>query len=294
MNIDLLFISVITGLMTGTLYALIGFSLTYIFGIMKFVNSAHGQIIMIGSYIAYWMFVLYFIPPLISAAIGFLLGLLIGIPIFYLVVNKLLGLPSLYSLTAAFALGIFIQELAKVIWGPTYRGFIYDLGTVKILIYNIPATRIIGSIASIIVILVLYYFLYKTKLGRVTRSIIQNIEGAILVGVDVKKIYMISFAIGIALTVFSGVLLTFYVSSGINPYMGDVYTNTAFIIAVMGGLGSPEGALIAGLLYGLIESIAYVILSNFSGISPYAMTRFVMFALLMLILLLKPEGVIKR
>jgi len=287
-------VNIISGVMIGFLYALVGLSLTFIFGILQFVNSAHGQLMMIGAYITYWLFVLYGYPPLVSLFLTSLIGLILGIALYTLVVKRLVGLPALYSLSAAFALGIFIQELAKLLWGPTYRGFLYDVGSLHVFGYIIPATRVLGSAISAFLVFLTYFYLYRTKSGRAVRSIIQNPEGAILCGVDIYKFYLTALAMGIALNIISGCLLTLYVSSGINPYMGDIYTNLAFMVAVTGGLGAPEGSLLAGLIYGLIENLLPVFLGNIPNLSVYPATRFIMFVVLMIVLLVKPRGLLGR
>jgi branched-chain amino acid transport system permease protein len=287
-------ISAISGVMIGLLYALVGLSLTFIFGVLQFVNSAHGHLMMVGAYIAFWLFVLYGWPPLVSLIIASLLGLAFGVALYALVVRKLMGLPALYSLSAAFALGIFIQELAKVLWGPSYRGFLYDMGSIKIFDYVVPATRVWGSIISALFVFLVYYYLYKTKSGRAIRSIIQNPEGSVLSGVDIYRFYSLALAVSIALNVASGCLLTLYVSSGINPYMGGIYTDLAFMVAVTGGLGAPEGALIAGLIYGLIENMIPTVLSGVQNISLYPATRFIMFVILLIVLLVRPRGIMGR
>jgi branched-chain amino acid transport system permease protein len=280
--------------MLGALYASIGISLTFIFGTLRFVNSAHGQLMMIGAYIAYWMLILYDIPPTASLLVSAMIGSIIGFIVYFAVVRRLTNVPAMYSLSAAFALGIFIQELANVLWGPTYRGFLFDIGSVRYGEFFIPLSKVWGSLISIGIISTLYFFLYMTKLGRIIRSIIQNMEGAVLCGVNVERVYLLAFTIGIVVNVVSGTLLTFFVSSGINPYIGDLYTNLAFIIAVTGGLNSPEGALFAGLIYGLIETLLPSVLSYVPGISVYPATMFFMFVTLMIVLLVRPEGLVKR
>jgi branched-chain amino acid transport system permease protein len=294
MSFSPLIISILTGLMLGSLYALIGVSLTFIFGVLGFVNSAHGQLMMIGAFITYWMLTLYGISPLLSLIISAGVGSIIGFLTYFSIVKRLLNVPMLYSLSAAFALGIFIQELANVLWGPNYRGFLWNIGSIKYESFYIPLSRILGSFIGLGIILMLYVFLYKTRQGLIIRSIIQSKEGALLCGINAERVYLLALVIGIVLNVLSGSLLTFFVSSGINPYMGDVYTNIAFIIAVMGGLGSPEGALLAGLIYGLAESLFLLGFSYVPGISAYSATRFMMFAILMIVLLLRPEGLMKK
>jgi branched-subunit amino acid ABC-type transport system permease component len=168
------------------------------------------------------------------------------------------------------------------------------MGSIKIFDYVVPATRVWGSIISALFVFLVYYYLYKTKSGRAIRSIIQNPEGSVLSGVDIYRFYSLALAVSIALNVASGCLLTLYVSSGINPYMGGIYTDLAFMVAVTGGLGAPEGALIAGLIYGLIENMIPTVLSGVQNISLYPATRFIMFVILLIVLLVRPRGIMGR
>jgi len=121
---------------------------------------------------------------------------------------------------------------------------------------------------------------------------VEDSEGARVCGVNVGWIYALSFAIGIGLTVASGVLLTMFIPVGINPYMGGPYTLKAFVIAVLGGLASPYGAFFGGLIFGLIENGSYTLFALLPGAEPFALTRFLSFAILLLILLLKPTGLL--
>jgi branched-chain amino acid transport system permease protein len=125
------------------------------------------------------------------------------------------------------------------------------------------------------------------------RSVVEDGVGARVCGVNVDWEYALSFSIGIGLTVASGVLLTMFVSVGINPYMGGEYTLKAFVIAVLGGLASPYGAFFGGLVFGLLENGSYTLFAQIDGLEPFAMTRFFSFLILLLILLLRPTGILK-
>lgn len=286
--------SIISGLMLGTLYALTAFSLTFIYGILRFVNSAQGQFMMIGAYTAYWLFVLYALPPYLSALASFVIGLALGYIIFIAIVSRLLNVPPIYTLIVAFSISILLEEVAKLLWEPTYRAFIYDIGTVSLFEYKIPLLRILGSIISLAIMIILYTFIYKTEYGRIIRSVVQSPEGASICGINIKKVYMNAFALCIGLALFCGTISTLYVSSGINPYMGAPYTDTAFAISVLGGMGSPEGALIGGLIYGVLETLSFAIFSAIPGLSPYPMSRFISFVLLLIVLLIRPRGLMGR
>jgi branched-chain amino acid transport system permease protein len=139
----------------------------------------------------------------------------------------------------------------------------------------------------------LYLWFNKTRAGMAMRSVVEDGVGARVCGVNVDWEYALSFSLGIGLTVASGVLLTMFVSVGIHPYMGGEYTLKAFVIAVLGGLTSPYGAFFGGLVFGLLENGSYTLFAQIPGLEPFAMTRFFSFLILLLILLLRPTGLLK-
>ncbi|WP_434731340.1 branched-chain amino acid ABC transporter permease [Thermogladius sp. KZ2Tp1] len=288
--LDLLTFNIVSGVMLGLLYGLVALGLTFVYGVLRFVNSAQGQFLMLGAYIAYWMFALYGISPLDSIPVAAVIGGALGFLMFYGFVSRLLNTPPIYTLIAAYAVSIILEESTKLAWGPTYRGFIYDIGSVTFLHFTVPLLKVVGAVLSLAMILGMYVLLYKTSYGRVIRSVVQSDVGAMLCGINTSRVYAAAFSLGISLTVLSGVLLTYYVSSGINPYMGQPYTDIAFAISVLGGLGSPEGALVGGLIYGVVEILSFTVYSLVPGLSAYALSRFTDFVILVLVLLLRPQG----
>jgi branched-chain amino acid transport system permease protein len=155
-------------------------------------------------------------------------------------------------------------------------------------------SKIYAFIGSIAIAILLYIWFKKTRAGTAVRSVVEDSEGARVCGVNVGWVYALSFAIGIGLTVTSGVLLTMFIPVGINPYMGGAYTLKAFVIAVLGGLASPYGAFFAGLIFGLIENGSYTLFALIPGVEAFAMTRFLSFFILLLILLIKPTGLLGK
>ncbi len=284
--------NILYGMILGAVYGLATMGLSLIFGVLRIVNVGHGAFVMVGAFIAYWMFVLFGLAPVVSTVIALLIGLLMGIVIYLLVVKKLIGAPELSTLLAMFAIGIFIEESAKLIWGANYVGYSWNLGGITLPFTELPYTKLIAFISSVIIAAVVYIWFRKTKLGKAVRAVVEDREGAMTCGIDVNKIYALSFSLGIGLTVLSGVLVTLFIPVGINVYMGSDYTLKAFVIAVLGGLTSPWGAFYAGFLFGLIENGSYTLLSLIPGIEPFGLTRFVGFAVLMIVLLIKPTGLL--
>ncbi len=284
--------NLIHGVLLGSVYGMMTMGLSFIFGVLRIVNVGHGAFIMVGAYIALWMFLLFGLPPLASIPLAAATGMALGFIFFYTVIRRLVGTPELTTLLATFAIGILLEEVAKFLWGPDFRGFNWLVGKWILPVTTIPLNKIYALIASIAIAIALYVWFRKARSGMAIRSVMEDSEGARVCGVNVEGIYALSFAIGIGLTVLGGTLLTLFIPVGINPYMGGIYTLKAFVIAVLGGLISPWGAFYAGFIFGLIENGSYTLLGLIPGIEPFSMTQFLAFFLLLVILLLRPTGLL--
>ncbi len=205
----------------------------------------------------------------------------------------MLKAPELASLLATFSFGIILEEVIKLIFGSEFRGYNWALGKIKIPFTVLPFTKLFAFFGSIIIALLLYVWFKKTRAGTALRSVVEDDEGARVCGVNVGWQYALSFSLGIGLTVTSGVLLTMFIPVGINPYMGGGYTLKAFVIAVLGGLASPYGAFFGGLIFGLIENGSYTLLALIPNVEPFALTRFLSFLMLLIILLIRPTGLFR-
>ena len=280
------------GLILGGVYGMATMGLSLIFGVLRVVNVGHGAFIMVGAFAALWLFTALGITPVVAVPIALIIGIALGFVFFYLVIQKLVGAPELTSLLATFAMGILLEEVVKLIFGTEYRGYNWDVGRVDLSVTVLPWAKIYAFLGSVAIAVLLYLWFNKTRAGTAVRSVVEDSEGARVCGVNVGWVYALSFAIGIGLTVASGVLLTMFIPVGINPYMGGPYTLKAFVIAVLGGLASPYGAFFGGLIFGLIENGSYTLFALLPGAEPFALTRFLSFAILLLILLLKPTGLL--
>jgi branched-chain amino acid transport system permease protein len=283
--------NLLNGIILGSVYGLMTMGLSLIFGVLKIVNVGHGAFMMVGAYIAYWMFHLLGLAPIYSMFLALAVGMALGYAFFQIVIRRLTTAAELTTLLATFAIGILLEESARALWGPDYRGFSWNVGRLMLPpVAIIPLGKIYALISSIIVALLLYLWFKKGRSGSAVRAVMQDREGARVCGINVEGIYALSFSVGIGLTVVSGNLLTLFVPVGINPYMGGVYTLKAFVIAVLGGLSSPWGAFFAGFVFGLIENGSYTLFGLVPGLEPFSMTQFFAFFLLLVILLWKPTG----
>lgn len=285
--------NLVQGLVLGGVYGMATMGLSLIFGVLGVVNVGHGAFMMVGAFTALLMFTHLGIIPLFSVPIAMVLGMALGLIFFYTVMRRLTDAPELASLLATFAIGSLLEEVVKFTIGTEYRGYNWDVGKISLSFTTLPMAKLYAFGGSILIALLLYFWFSKTRAGTAVRAVMQDKEGARVCGINVTWIYALSFAVGIGLTVASGVLVTMFVPVGINPYMGHPYTLKAFVIAVLGGLSSPYGAFFAGLIFGLIENGSYTIFAAVPGLEPFAMTRFLSFVILLLILLIKPTGLLR-
>jgi len=280
------------GLVLGGVYGLATMGLSLIFGVLRVINVGHGPFMMVGCFVALAMFTALGLAPPVAIPVALAIGMALGFFFFYTVMRRLIRAPELASLLATFAMGILMEEIAKLTFGAEWRGFTWDVGRITLPITVLPMTKVYAFIGSVIIAVVLYLWLHRTRSGTAVRTVVEDSEGARVCGVNVGWIHSLSFAIGIGLTVMSGVFLTLFISVGINPYMGGGYTLRAFVIAVLGGLGSPLGAFFGGLIFGLIENGSYILFSLIPGVEPFSLARFLTFVILLIILLVRPTGLL--
>ncbi|MGC9051196.1 branched-chain amino acid ABC transporter permease, partial [Pyrobaculum sp.] len=186
-----------------------------------------------------------------------------------------------------------LAEVARLVWGPDFVGYRWSIGSVEVAGLQIEITKLIGAFLALVIAVALELLLRKTYFGRSIRAVVQDPVGAMVVGVDVQRVFSASAAVGIGVTTLGGVLLTLFIPVGINPYMGGPYTLIGFVIAVLGGLGSIMGAYLAGLLFGVFESVGFYVFSALGFAEPSQMALFLAFVLLLLVLLFKPTGLFR-
>lgn len=285
--------NLVQGAVLGTVYGMATMGLSLIFGVLRVVNVGHGAFIMVGAFTSFAIFQYLHVAPIFAVPVALGIGMVLGMIFYYTAIKSLLKGPELASLLATFSFGVILEEVVKFFFTSDYRGFSWNLGKIDMGFTVLPYTKVVACAGSILVALLLYLWFNKTRAGMAMRSVVEDNVGARVCGVNVDWEYALSFSLGIGLTVASGVLLTMFISVGINPYMGGEYTLKAFVIAVLGGLASPYGAFFGGLVFGLIENGSYTLFAQFESLEPFAMTRFFSFFMLLLILLLRPTGLLR-
>ncbi|RLB83425.1 MAG: branched-chain amino acid ABC transporter permease [Deltaproteobacteria bacterium] len=285
--------NLIQGLVLGAIYGMATMGLSLIFGVLRVVNVGHGAFIMVGAFIAWWLFSALGVIPILAIPVALVIGLALGFIFYYSVLRRLIKAPELASLLATFSIGVLLEETAKLIFGSEFRGYNWAVGKITLPMTVLPMTKLYACLGSVLIAVLLYIWFNKTRAGTAMRSVVEDSEGAKVCGVNVEGVYAMSFALGIGLTVVSGVLLTMFIPVGINPYMGGPYTLKAFVIAVLGGLASPYGAFFGGLVFGLIENGSYTLFAFLPGVEPFALTRFFSCMMLLVILLIRPTGLLR-
>jgi branched-chain amino acid transport system permease protein len=273
---------VFNGLVVGCSYALIAVGLTAIFGLMEIANFAHGQFYMLGAYFTYWLtriVGLDFWIGLVASVIGVML---IGVILERTLFRMLRGASLSSSVLATIALSIFLENLALNVWGPRPQKILspFDTGSLEFLgIFTTPE-RLLMLLATVVIVILLHLGLRHTQTGKAIRATFQQREAAALVGIDIDRLYTLTFAIGAGLAALAGVLLgTIFV---VQPSMGGVATLKAFVVVTLGGISSFAGGIAGGLILGLAESFGAIIAPAYKDA--------VWFILVLIVLLFKPNG----
>ena len=272
------------GIYAGCIYILLATGLNLIFGVMKIVNFAHGEFLMVGAYITATVFFLTGLNPYVIILFSMLVLVGIGAVVERLCFRPILGTSKLNEIFLSIGLIYFFQNATAMIWGDEWQSIKspYQGITIPIGSLNVPLDYIIIMVVTAALLCILYLFLKKTKTGREMRATSQNRKGAMLVGINVERMDILSFGIGCALAAAAG---TLWVVSGqvFNPYMGSIPAVKAFAIIILGGLGSIPGAIVGGLIYGIAENGAAYFLG---GVWKDAIS----FVILIVVLVVKPTG----
>jgi branched-chain amino acid transport system permease protein len=298
--------SLLAGILFGLYFSLIGLGLNLVFGVMRIVNLAHGDFLMLGAFLAFWLFSLFAINPVPAVAIAFIGFTIVGLPLYYLLVPRLLRSrdPEMLSFILFFGLSQVIEAVTTIAFGTSERSIPGDQlgraiaavasffagrqvenGPVDLFGQTFPAAWVASGIASGCAVILVYVYLYRTRLGYLTRAVMDNRDEAIATGIDVHRVSAFAFGIGLGLAAVAGVFAPFMLGS-ITPAMGAEVTVTAFTVIVIGSLGNPLGTLLGGIIYGISYMLMQSYYSSWANLLPYV--------LLIGILLVRPSGLLGR
>lgn len=275
--------SLVSGVLTGSLYAMIGVGLTVIFGVMRIINLAHGEMVMLGMFGAYWSWTLWKVDPFVSAILWVPLLFVAGMLAYRFLVAPIVPGGELNTLLYTAGLSLLLANLALLAWTGDYRtlNLPYAVRPLRPLGIAVPVPLAVAFGLAALVTLALWAFLARTDTGRAVRATSQDREAAALMGIDVERIATVSFGLGTALAGAAGVLLV--PSLYLYPTVGEILVVKCFVVVVLGGLGSVPGAIAGGVLLGLVESLGAVYVS-------VAYKDAIGFVIFLLVLLFRPQG----
>jgi branched-chain amino acid transport system permease protein len=277
----------VSGLLTGLVYGLMALGLSVIFGVVRVVNFAHGEMMTIAMYLAVFLFASFGLDPLLMlvpiAAVLFALGYVMQAGL----INPFINRPEHSQFILLVAVAIILVNALLIIFGPDARNvqtsYAFDSFAIGSLI--VDATKVYAGVAAIVVAAALFAFFRFADIGKAMRACADNYTGALVVGLDVKRLYALTFGLGASCVGAAGCMMVLLID--VTPPLGPAYTLLAFVIVITGGLGSMPGALLGGVLIGMTEAVAGLLFT------PSAKSMFA-FAILVLVLLFRPQGLLGK
>ena len=277
----------IGGLGLGSVYAIIALGYSMVYGIAKMLNFAHGDVIMVGAFVAYFAISKYNLPLLVGVVIAVVVCTILGVVIERLAYKPLRQASSLSVLITAIGVSYFLQNSAMLLWGTDTKIFPNVLrGSLNLGGLSIPYLTLITILTCIVIMVVLTLFINKTKTGRAMRACSEDKGAAALMGINVNRIISITFAIGSGLAAIASALLVATYPS-VYPTLGSMPGIKAFTAAVFGGIGSIPGAFLGGLVLGVVENLSRAYIST-------QLSDAIVFMVLIIVLLIKPTGLLGR
>jgi branched-chain amino acid transport system permease protein len=275
------------GLLTGMVYGLMALGLSVIFGVMRVVNFAHGELMVVGMYLAWMGFEYLQVSPMLSLPVIAAIFFVAGYALQRGVISPFIGRPEHQQFLLLLAIAILLVNACLAIAGPDSRGVqlesqfdSYELGP---LVFD--AVRLHAALAAVVIAALLWLFFTRTRIGKSIRAAADNHMGALVVGLDVRRLYAFTFGVGAACVGAAGALMITIIP--VTPFLAAEYTLLAFVIVIVGGLGSMTGALLGGLLIGVSEAVAGLLLQP-------SLKSMVSFGILILVLLLRPQGLMGK
>lgn|SRR5512135_150155 len=273
--------SVLDGLLIGAVYGLASMGITLIWGVMDVVNLTHGAMIVAGMFGVYLLAGAAGVPAYATLPIVLAGGFLVGVALYWIAVHRVIGQPPLMSLLATFSVNLVLVGLGTAAWGTDLFNVPVSLPGFSLGRYTFPGTHLMAAALTGVIALALYLFLYRTRLGKAVRAVSGNREAAGLVGIPTSRVLALAFGLGVALASVAGMLIA--TMFPFTVLSGEAYQLKSFVVTVLGGLGNPTGALLAGLALGLLEGLT-------TPFIPVSWTLVIEFVLFVLVLISVPGG----
>jgi branched-chain amino acid transport system permease protein len=294
-QVELFLQTLISGFLLGGLYALIGLGMALIMGVMRIINLAHGDLMMVAMYVAYWLFTLFHIDPYLSVFVATPLLFFLGVGLQKFLINPVMKVESILphnQVILTVGIGMVLANLATVFFTSNYRStpvsyaskawYLTDLWKQAPIELSLSAPWSLSFLVAVVITVALWFFLTKTDTGKSIRATAQDSDAALLMGVNVGVMRVVTFGIGAALVGGAGCL--FIPIYYLYPSLGKQFTNVGFVITVLGGMGSTEGAIIGGIILGIFESMT----ATYLGMGWAPVGRFLIFVAALVFL---PGGV---
>ena len=274
---------IISGILAGALYAMVALGLALIYGVMRVINIAHGPLLMLGAYTTFFLYSAFGLNPYLSIPVTMAVLFLVGVGLQRTLVFRVVDAPELSSLLLTFGVSIALVNLAQLVFTSDLRAVEYLTGSFPLGPFAVSKTRLVAFVFAAAVTGLAFLFLQRTRLGKAIRATSQHREVAMVCGIDVQRVHLITFGLATALAAAGGALLAVIVA--IQPEMGQIWTFKSFLVIVLGGAGNYPGALLGGMLLGLIEQGASLFLTT-------QLSEVVAYLLLVVVLLVRPTGLL--
>ncbi len=285
MPVEIILQIALSGLLSGAVYALIAIGFTLVFGVLDIVNFGHAVVPMLAMYAVFFLFSTYGIDPYVALVPVVLASIVLGALLHKVLISRIVGTHHFTQIICTLGVFIFFENLMNLLYGGDFRGLTlsYTTSTWNVGGISVPVARAAAAFVSVLAVVGLTLFLSRSLLGKAIRAASNNRVGAHLVGVDVPGVYLWAFAIGTALAAAAGVVMMPFAL--VSPFVAGDFLMKSFVIAIVGGLGSVPGALVAGLLIGVAEALSGLYLTDSFG-------NVVVFGILIVTLLVRPSGLI--
>jgi branched-chain amino acid transport system permease protein len=279
--------TLVSGVLIGLIYALVAIGLTLIFGVMDIVNFSHGEFLMFGMYSSFWLFALFALDPIFTLPLTALFLFALGVIVYKLIISKITNAPMLSQVFTTFGLMMLFRGIAQYFWKPDFRTVDKSIvsGHVSLAGIQIGLPQVTAGIGAILVTAAIYFFLTKTTAGAALEATAADKDAARLMGIDSQKMFALAWGVGAACAGIAGALLSTFFP--IFPEVGANFILIAFVVVNLGGFGSVIGALIAGVLVGVIEVMGGFLLGP-----QYKMA--IVLGLFLAVLMVRPQGLMGK
>ncbi|HTQ77686.1 MAG TPA: branched-chain amino acid ABC transporter permease [Burkholderiales bacterium] len=276
--------SLLDGVLIGAVYGLAAMGITLIWGVMDVVNLTHGSLIVAGMFAVYALAGAAGLPVYATLPIVLVGAFLAGLALYWISVHRVIGQPPLMSLLSTFSVNLVLVGLGTAIWSTDLFNVPASLPGFSLGRYTFPGTHLMAAALTAVIAGVLYLFLYRTRIGKAVRAVSGNREAAELVGIPTSQVLALAFGLGAALAGVAGMLIA--TMFPFTVLSGDAYQLKSFVVTVLGGLGNPTGALLAGVALGLVEGLT-------TPFVPVSWTLVIEFVLFVLVLIALPGGLVQ-